>query len=514
MQNSQYFVLEDGSARDDVLERMKNGLPLTGERKAARKQLFLDTYDHRLYKKGFLLTNEDGRLILRDTGDGSCLSLDVHAEGGMPRFCWDLPECPFRDNLRSVIDVRALLPVVGVESRVTHLNLENEDGKTVAHINFEDVDVGGDGADKKVIHLLEAVPVRGYAEEFEKLTLYISDLGLAPAEGNMFSIALGAAGKKAGDYTSKVSVVLDTGMPSGEALKIILRSLLETMRKNEDGIVKDIDTEFLHDFRVAVRRTRSALTLIKGIFPESVKEKFKAEFAVIGRKSNELRDLDIYLLRREEYTGMLPPALRAGLDPLFEIIAREREEAHREFALELASDSYRRSIGAWEKFLNEPEAPGDALPGADAPVIGLAKLRIRKRYRKALKLGKGIDGSSSDRDLHTLRIECKKLRYYLEFFESLFPAGEIREVIRHLKALQDNLGDYNDMHMQQERLKGYISKINASENEGRESIAAAGGLISELYMKQKQIRSEFHGRFEEFAGEEMKGLFDNLFSGN
>lgn len=514
MENSLYFILEDEGTRDEVLGRLKNGLPLTGDRKAAKKQLFLDTYDHRLYKKGLLLTNEDGRLILRDTGDGSSLSLDIPAEGGVPRFCRDLPECPFRDNLRSVIDVRALLPVVGVDSRVTHLDLENEDGKTVAHINFEDVEIGDDRADKAVIYLLEAVPVRGYVEEFENLIRYISDLGLASAEGNIFSIALGASGKRAGDYTSKVSVVLTPEMPSGEALKIILRSLLETMRKNEDGIVKDIDTEFLHDFRVAVRRTRSALTLIKGIFPESVKEEFKTEFTGIGKKSNELRDLDIYLLRREEYTEMLPPALRAGLDPLFDIIVMEREEAHREFALELASDRYRRGIEAWEKFLYEPEAPGDALPDASAPVIGLAKLRIRKRYKKALKLGKAIDGSSSDGDLHTLRIECKKLRYYLEFFESLFPTDEIKEVIRHLKVLQDNLGDYNDMHVQQERLKGYISKMNASESGGRESIAAAGGLISELYMKQKEIRSEFHGRFAEFAGEEMKELFDNLFSGN
>jgi CHAD domain-containing protein len=512
LDNSLYFILEDEGARDEVLGRLKNGLPLTGDRKAAKKQLFLDTYDHRLYKKGLLLTNEDGHLVLRDTGDGSSLSMDLPAYGGLPRFWRDLPEGPFRDNLRSVIDVRALLPVVGVESRITHLDLENEDGKTVAHINFEDVEVGE--GEKTVIHLLEAVPVRGYVEEFENLTRYISDLGLAPAAGNIFSIALGASGKKAGDYTSKVSVVLTPDMPSGEAIKIILKSLLETMRKNEDGIVKDIDTEFLHDFRVAVRRTRSALTLIRGIFPESVKEEFKTEFAGIGRKSNELRDLDIYLLRREEYTEMLPPALRAGLDPLFDIIVREREEAHREFALELASDSYRRSIEAWEKFLYEPEAPGDALPGSDAPVIGLAKLRIRKRYKKALKLGRAIDGSSSDRDLHTLRIECKKLRYYLEFFESLFPTDEIKEVIRHLKVLQDNLGDYNDMHVQQERLKGYISKMKASEDEGRESIAAAGGLISELYMKQKEIRSEFHGRFGEFAGVEMRELFDNLFSGN
>ncbi len=118
MDNSLYFILEDEGARDEVLGRLKNGLPLTGDRKAAKKQLFLDTYDHRLYKKGLLLTNEDGRLVLRDTGDGTSLSLDLPAEGGMPRFWRDLPEGPFRDNLRSVIDIRALLPVVGVESLV------------------------------------------------------------------------------------------------------------------------------------------------------------------------------------------------------------------------------------------------------------------------------------------------------------------------------------------------------------------------------------------------------------
>ncbi len=90
----------------------------------------------------------------------------------------------------------------------------------------------------------------------------------------------------------------------------------------------------------------------------------------------------------------------------------------------------------------------------------------------------------------------------------------MKEVIGHLKRLQDNLGDYNDMHVQQERLKGYIPGMDPAADEGRDGIAAAGGLISELYLKQREIRSEFHERFEEFSGGEMKSLFDNLFSGN
>jgi CHAD domain-containing protein len=279
-------------------------------------------------------------------------------------------------------------------------------------------------------------------------------------------------------------------------------------------VVKDIDTEFLHDFRVAVRRTRSGLTLTKGVFPAKTVDRFKTDFRTLGWKSNELRDLDIYLQRRERYTEMLPPALRSGLGLLFDMITLERKEALRVFTDELNSDSYRRLIESWEEFLNAPGEEGGDIPAAAGPVIVLAKTRIRKRYKKAVKLGKSIDESSSDRELHALRIECKKLRYYLEFFESLFPADEMKEVIGHLKRLQDNLGDYNDMHVQQERLKGYISKLDPAAEEGREGIAAAGGLISELYLKQREIRSEFHEKFEEFSGGEMKSLFDNLFSGN
>jgi CHAD domain-containing protein len=299
-------------------------------------------------------------------------------------------------------------------------------------------------------------------------------------------------------------------MPASEALRIIFRGLLRIMKENEQGVAKDIDTEFLHDFRVAVRRTRSALTLTNGVFPAKTIDGFKTDFRALGWKSNELRDLDIYLQRRERYTEMLPPALRPGLGLLFDMITRERKEALRVFTDELTSHSYRKLIESWEEFLNTPEEDG----GDAEPVIVLAKTRIRKRYKKAVKLGKSIDESSSDRELHTLRIECKKLRYYLEFFESLFPADEMKEVIGHLKRLQDNLGDYNDMHVQQERLKGYISKLDPAAEEGRDGIAAAGGLISELYLKQREIRSEFHERFEEFSGGEMKSLFENLFSGN
>ena len=43
------------------------------------------------------------------------------------------------------------------------------------------------------------------------------------------------------------------------------------MTENLPGLLDDIDTEFLHDFRVAVRRTRSTLKLGRPALPAEVR---------------------------------------------------------------------------------------------------------------------------------------------------------------------------------------------------------------------------------------------------
>ncbi|MCL4244402.1 MAG: CHAD domain-containing protein, partial [Candidatus Dadabacteria bacterium] len=146
--------------------------------------------------------------------------------------------------------------------------------------------------------------------------------------------------------------------------------------------------------------------------------------------------------------------------------------------------------------------------------IKLARKRIRRRYKNALALGSAITDDSPDSDLHALRIECKKLRYYLEFFESLFPGEEAKRAIKQLKSLQDNLGDFNDLHVQQGSIQDFLSLVPAGSPHERGIIEAAGGLISCLYSRQEERRAEFASRFAEFSGPETKDLFDKMLSGN
>ena len=75
----------------------------------------------------------------------------------------------------------------------------------------------------------------------------------------------------------------------------VFARLLEVIAENLPGTLEDVDTEFLHDLRVAVRRTRSLQRQFKTVYPERLQH-FRDEFKRIQQVTGDLRDLDVYLL--------------------------------------------------------------------------------------------------------------------------------------------------------------------------------------------------------------------------
>ena len=80
-----------------------------------------------------------------------------------------------------------------------------------------------------------------------------------------------------------------------------LLGYLAEMDATVDGIVDDIDTEYLHDFRVAVRRTRSVLKMLGDVLPPGLAERVAPEFRWLGDITTPTRDLDVYLLELERW---------------------------------------------------------------------------------------------------------------------------------------------------------------------------------------------------------------------
>ena len=63
------------------------------------------------------------------------------------------------------------------------------------------------------------------------------------------------------------------------------------MLLNVSGIIKDEDSEFLHDFRVASRRIRSGLTIAKKLFDLESLQSAKVDIKQLGDKTNAMRDM-------------------------------------------------------------------------------------------------------------------------------------------------------------------------------------------------------------------------------
>ena len=57
---------------------------------------------------------------------------------------------------------------------------------------------------------------------------------------------------------------------------------------DEPGIIGDYDTEFLHDYRVALRKVRSVLSLFQGVYSAKDTERLKLAVADVMKSTNKL----------------------------------------------------------------------------------------------------------------------------------------------------------------------------------------------------------------------------------
>jgi len=511
MINNLKFNLPDGHDVKKMIRQLADTYTLKKEPAVTESFTIYDTFDWRLFNKSFILHSSGNKLFLRKLTKGE-LSHSVEFSR-VPVFIWDFPDSELKDKLMPIIKMRALMPLVEYHSRVTPYRIFNRDKKTVVRLVHEEIWPYRSKRRSALTAHLSLSPVKGYPKYSRNLAKSLKEAGLTSCtEKEYFLNALASADKKPGNYSAKVNIQLDPAMRSDRAAKVVLGFLLSVMRTNEAIFEKDLDTEVLHDFRVAIRRTRSALAQIKNVFPTRTTDRFKKSFAYVGKLSNDLRDLDVYLLNQDEYKAMLPVVLREDIDPLFRHLRKKREKAFQHVMRGLKSKKYAQIMKDWEAFLKKPPPDSATASNAELPVIDLARQRIYKKYRGVVKTGNKILANTEDKMLHILRIECKKLRYLMEFFASLFPRKKINALIEQLKNLQDNLGDFNDLCVQQEYLLNITAELPASQQQVKKTLVAIGSLIETLAHEKQSVKDAFAKTFMDFSAPENQELFRQLFA--
>ena len=508
-----FFTLLEDRTHQDLIQTVSESYQFAHDPPTTMRGRYFDSFDWLLYKENLVLLKQEDTFYLEDQKSFEVATECPWRHKEEARFWWDFPDCELKTKLNECLDVRALLPFLTFEQRHEKLHILNNDEKTVLRIYLDEISLNGDVSSTEPIRTVTLNPVRGYNKEFRNFHQFLERLKVAEPCENLFDLMLKQTRRKPGDYSSKVKIALTRDMSGSAATRKIQIYLLNVMKQNEEGVIRDIDTEFLHDFRVSGRRTRSALTQIKDVFPDAELDRFKQDFRVLGQYSNKLRDLDVYLHNKEQYLAMLPENLRSGLDPFFMDLRKQRENELIRFVEVLRSDFYRQLVSDWEAFLVSDAAHEAAITpvNAEEPVITLARAFIWRRYKKIMKDGAKIDNNLPDEKLHRLRIQCKKLRYLLEFFASLFPADEITLLTKQLKQFQDNLGEFNDLSVQRNTLKEYLDTIVPESDRAILVAAAIGGLITNLNMRQQHVRAEFSDQFRLFGQKKNTKLFKQLF---
>ena len=516
MKKNETFLVPGLAKIQTIFKKIENNYTLAKDAPVKKIQHLYDTFDWRLFRNNLTFIKEKNLCFLDEFNsetDIAALSCNYDKQ---PRFWWNFPEGLLKDKLKSYLGVRVLLSQTIIKKTIQAARILNEDGKIVVRLISQEICLAENS--KQLINLIILFPVTGYYQELNSIRIIFKNLGIASGPGTALKKIYETSGRKPGSYSSRLTIKLNPSLSAQESTKIIMLSLLETIKKNEDGIKSDLDTEFLHDFRVAIRRSRSGLTQIKSVFPEQVGRRFKHDFTQIAKLTNKMRDLDVYLLKEDLYRSMLPKNLNPFLDPLFFSISKQRKTEFKKLLKCLDSNFYKKTITEWQEFLSvDIEFPPEQTKNRNIPVTDIAGKYIYKQYKKVVNYGRVIDDSTPDEKLHRLRIECKKLRYLLEFFISLFPQEKMVRLIKQFKKLQDNLGDFNDLSIQQTTLGTYLEEINStSQNDSRtlaaKTSAAIGGLMSGMYHKQQSIRKSFSKVFADFDQNNTHRLFKRLFT--
>jgi triphosphatase len=262
------------------------------------------------------------------------------------------------------------------------------------------------------------------------------------------------------------AVPLDGPLSAGAALRRIAFGCLAQMQANEDGLLAGKHPEYLHQFRVGLRRLRSSVGLAGLALGKPAVAGVAAELRWLQNALGPARDWDVLAT---ETLATLARSVGAGAElRSFRARCARIRRTHGEAAREaIRSARYTALVLALgEQFAHDDlagfarqappadaapadAAPGDAAPaghrgpGLAAPVDEFAEFALHRLDRRLRKRGADVPTATPEAR-HQARIAAKKLRYAAEFFGTLYPKKRVAPYLAALEDLQDILGALND----------------------------------------------------------------------
>jgi CHAD domain-containing protein len=203
----------------------------------------------------------------------------------------------------------------------------------------------------------------------------------------------------------------------------------------------------------------------------------KTEAKAMADALGVARDMDVFLMDLMEPV-ITESAHDADLAVLLRASRDARNATHAAAAAALMSKRHQRFVTRLNTWLGGRGWRANDHAKGDGAAQDFARDMLNARLAKLAARAKTIKQMSAA-ELHALRIAVKKLRYGLEFFQSLLPPKRTVRIGRVLKDLQDALGYMNDLDVAQRTLRRLTAA--ATTTAARAAIGRAGRRVTDAF---------------------------------
>lgn len=241
-----------------------------------------------------------------------------------------------------------------------------------------------------------------------------------------------------------------------DGMRVIYYSLYEKIVFYQNAFLKTNDVEALHQFRVNIRKTRSLLQSIDGIFDKTINDRFIKDLKLIASSTNQKRDMDVF----KEYLDTLD---EIEAEEILEILENEEDYHGSDVNKMLQSEEYARITQEWNVVIKDEDGFFRGQNG-DLPLKKIGAISLAKRLSKMKKKLSILDESTELHFFHSVRIEFKRLRYLSEFFSQFFSTKSVENTMIVSKKMQSLFGTLQDRDVANEILFSFEKEDRFASN--------------------------------------------------
>jgi CHAD domain-containing protein len=364
--------------------------------------------------------------------------VEIHAPLGQPEI---VPE-ELAERLLVFTRGEELRPVARIHTRRTLHRLHGSDDVTLA--DFVD--------DHVTAETLHPTPLERQWREWE--------IELVHGDETLFESAervLSGVGATPSGHASKLARALGTAWPeavptppkarskgsAGDAIVAYIAAQIAEITKLDSGVRRGVD-DAVHRMRSTTRRLRSTLSAYGKLFDADAVDPLKTELKWLSRALGRARDAEVLRdrigeLMNEQPDGSVPAPEASRINDDLEGAFNSR---YREMLHSMGTKRYFRLLESLEEFRDDP--PTKPRAGKKArPVTAKLAGKAIKRLHRSQKAASGLTGVESDRALHQVRKDAKRLRHAAEALRDVHRKPAVK-LARNAQKIQKILGEHQD----------------------------------------------------------------------